>query len=111
MSQKHFEMVMDGVIGRVTTPEKLILLMMAFFADDEGWNIALSRTRIASMAVVSEKAVDQIIGRFLDDGVIERGGGGADTNGSPARYCLHIGRALDLYGDKPRAEAGPSSWG
>ncbi len=111
MSQKYFEIVQDGVVKNLTSPEKLVLLTMAYFADAEGRNISVSRTRMASMARISESAVDKITLRLLAGGAIEREGCGADTKGHLTRFRLRIKKALDLYGDKPRAEAGPSRLG
>jgi hypothetical protein len=78
--------------------EKLVLLRLADYADDDGGNIYPSIATIAHFCGMSPRAVQYILKKFMGEGLVLIVGNETGGRGRTRHYCIDLERAGQMAG-------------
>jgi hypothetical protein len=83
---------------RLPVVDKLVLLRLADYADHDGASIYPAVATVASDCGVSERAVQYILKKFTDDGILILVGNATGGRGKTRRYAMDLERLSALSG-------------
>jgi hypothetical protein len=90
--------------------EKLVLLALADWANDDGGSLHPSMSTIARKTCVSESQARRIVHGFIAEGLLEVvGNASGGRPGTTPDYVLHLDRLTPSMDATPRADATPSA--